>query len=133
MSLNFKMSELIHSDTAIKYNINNMPDINSLDYMLDLIFYVLQPLRDRLGRAIVITSGYRNSQVNKLVGGAVNSQHTKGQAADIVVKGYTPNQVIDIILKSGIEYDQLINEYDQWTHISFVKGKNRKQPPFKIS
>lgn len=133
MTLNFKMSELIQSDTAIRYNINNMPDINSLDCMLDLIYYVLQPLRTKLGKPIIVTSGYRNSQVNKLVKGKSNSQHVRGQAADIVVNSMTPNQLINFIMKSGIEYDQLINEYDQWTHISFVKGKNRKQPPFKIS
>lgn len=121
------MSELIQSDTANRYNINNMPDINSLDCMLDLIYYVLQPLREKLGKPITVTSGYRNSQVNKLVGGAANSQHTKGQAADIVVKDYTPTQIIEIIKLSGIEYDQCLNEYNQWTHISFVKGKNRKQ------
>lgn len=127
MILNFKMSELIRSDTAVRHNINNMPDINSLDCMLDLIHYVLQPLREKLGKPVIITSGYRNSQVNKLVGGAANSQHTKGQAADIIVKGYTPAQLVDFIKKSGIEYDQLLNEYNQWVHISYVKGKNRKQ------
>lgn len=127
MTLNFKMSELIQSDTAIKHNINNMPDINSLDCMLDLIYYVLQPLREKLGKPVIVTSGYRNSEVNKLVGGAANSQHTKGQAADITVSGLTPQQLIDFIQKSSIEYDQLINEYDRWTHISFVKGNNRKQ------
>ena len=133
MTLNFKMSELIYSDTAVRHNINNMPDINSLDCMLDLIYNVLQPLREKLGKPVIVTSGYRNSEVNRLVGGKRNSQHLNGQAADIAVKGMTPNQLIDFIVKSSIEYDQCINEYDRWVHISFVKGKNRKQPPFKIS
>ena len=138
MTLNFKMSELIHSDTAITNNINNMPDINSLDYLLELVSYVLQPLRDKIGKPMIITSGYRNSQVNKLVGGAVDkngnptSQHCKGQAADFTISGMSVQSIIDFIKKSGIEYDQLINEYDKWVHISFVKGKNRKQC-FKIS
>jgi uncharacterized protein YcbK (DUF882 family) len=131
--LNFKISELIHSDTAISHNINNMPDINSLDCLVDLIFYVLQPLREKVGKAINITSGFRNAQVNKLVGGAVDekgqpkSQHCKGQAADFTIKGMSVQAAIEFIKKSGIEYDQLINEYDKWVHISFVKGKNRKQ------
>lgn len=133
MTLNFKMSELIYSDTAVRHNINNMPDINSLDCMLDLIYNVLQPLREKLGKPVIVTSGYRNSEVNKLVGGKRNSQHLNGQAADIAVKGMTTKQLIDFIVKSGIEYDQCINEYDRWVHISFAKGKNRKQPPFKIS
>lgn len=127
MNLNFKMSELIYSETAVKKNINNMPDINSLDNMLNLIVYCLQPIRDKLKKPMVITSGYRNSQVNKLVGGVSNSQHTNGQAVDFTVSGITPAQVVDFIKKSGIEFDQLINEYDKWTHISFNKGKNRKQ------
>ena len=128
--LNFKMSELIHSDTAVRHNINNMPDINSLDCMLDLIFYCLQPLRDKLDKPIIISSGYRNPQVNKLVGGTPSSQHTKGQAVDFTVPGMTIAQLIDFIKKSGIEYDQLIDERT-WVHISFVKNKNRKQY-FKI-
>lgn len=127
MSLNFKMSELIHSNTAVQANINNMPDINSLDCMLDLIVYCLQPIRNKLNKPMTITSGYRNFTVNHLVGGVDTSQHTKGQAVDFVVKGMNIKEVIEFIKKSGIEFDQLINEYDKWVHISFVKGKNRKQ------
>lgn len=133
MNLNFKLSELIYSDTAVAKNINNMPDINSMDYMLDLIVHCLQPIRDKIGKPMIITSGYRNSRVNKLVGGAVDkngnptSQHCKGQAADFTIKGMSVGAVIEFIKKGGFEFDQLINEYDKWVHISFVKGKNRKQ------
>ena len=125
--LNFTMSELIHSDTAVKNNINNMPDINSLDCMLNLIVYCLQPIRDKLGKPMIITSGYRCAEVNKLVGGVSNSQHTKGQAADFTVSGETVEGIIFKIVTSGIEYDEIINEYDKWVHISFVKGNNRKE------
>lgn len=125
--MNFKMSELIHSDTAVRHNINNMPDINSLDCMFDLICDCLQPLRDKLKKPMIITSGYRNSEVNKLVGGVSTSQHCKGQACDFVVKGMTINQIIEFIKNSGIEFDQCISEYGQWVHISYNKGKNRKQ------
>lgn len=125
--LNFKMSELIYSETAIKNNINNMPDINSLDNMLNLIYYCLQPVRELLGAPMIITSGYRNPLVNRLVGGVNSSQHTKGQAVDFTVLGITPNQIISIIKTSKIEFDQLINEHDKWVHISYNKGKNRKQ------
>ena len=124
--LNFTISELVKSDTAEQHGINNTPDINSLDNLLELIFYVLQPLRDKLGKPMVITSGYRNSQVNKLVGGANNSGHLYGQAADFVVNGMTPAQVVEFIKKSGVEFDQCIDE-GSWTHISFNKGHNRRQ------
>lgn len=129
--LNFKISELIHSDTAVLHNINNMPDINSLDNMLDLIFYVLQPIRDRLKKPIIITSGYRCKKVNELINGSDSSQHCKGQAVDFVVQGMKPSEVVQFIRNTYIEYDQLINEYNKWVHISFNKGHNRQQY-FKI-
>ncbi len=125
--LNFTISELTKSDIAIKYNINNMPDIKSLDNLLDLIFYCLQPIRTALNEPMIITSGYRNPKVNKLAKGTINSQHLKGQAADFYVKKMGVNKVIEIIRKSQIEFDQLINEYDKWVHISFNKNNNRRQ------
>lgn len=127
MNLNFSISELTHSDKAVQMNINNMADLNSLDCLLNLICYVLQPIRDKVGKPIIISSGFRNPQVNKLVGGVSTSQHCKGQAADFNIQGMTVKAAVDFIKKSGIEYDQLINEYDKWVHISFNKGHNRKQ------
>lgn len=127
------MSELIHSDTAILHNINNMPDTNSLDCMLDLIFYFLQPVRNIAQKPVIVLSCYRNKRVNELVGGSNKSQHLRGQAVDFIIKGMTPTEIIKMIVDAGIEYDQLINEYDRWVHVSFVKDKNRKQKPFKIS
>lgn len=131
-NLNFTISELIKSDTAEKNGINNTPDINSLDNLLDLIFYVLQPLRDKLKKPIVITSGFRSVKVNALVGGVSNSQHLYGQAADITVSGMSAAQLFDFVKNSGIEYDQCINEYNSWIHVSYNKGHNRKQA-FKLS
>lgn len=125
--LNFKISELIYSETAIKNNINNMPDINSLDNLLNLIYYCLQPARELLNAPMTITSGFRNPLVNRLVGGVNSSQHLYGQAADFIIKGMTPSQIISIIKTSKIEFDQLINEYDKWVHISYNKGKNRRE------
>lgn len=125
------MSELIHSDTAILHNINNMPDINSLDNMLNLIHYVLNPIRERIKKPMIITSGYRNEKVNRLVGGKNTSQHLKGQAVDFIIQGMKPSEIVHFIRNMYIEYDQLIEEYDKWVHISYNKGNNRQQC-FKI-
>ncbi len=132
MQLNFTITELVHSDNAIKAGIDNTPTIAQIDNLLNLIFYCLQPIRDKLKKPMIITSGFRNKKVNALANSKPNSQHLEGKAADFIVKGMTPAQIIDFIVKTNIEYDQLINEYNKWVHISFNKGKNRKQPPFRI-
>lgn len=135
MKLNFTMSELLHSDEAIRHKINNIPnDKQILDNLLLLITECLQPIREYIGKPVRVTSGYRCQTLNDLptIRGAKNSQHLTGQAADIVISGMTPKQIIEKIIASGVEYDQLINEYDLWTHISFNKSHNRRQPPFKI-
>mgnify|MGYP001138312602 CR=1 FL=1 len=134
--LYFKLSELIHSDTAVKYNINNMPTVAHLDCMLDLIYYVLQPIREHFGVPVDITGGYRSwalwEKLRKLGRNpAKNSQHLCGQAVDFTVRGKNTKEVFNWIKSSKIEFDQLIYEYDStgnvWIHISFVKGKNRRQ------
>ena len=129
-NLNFSISELIKSDKARQHNIKNTPSISQVDNMLNLIFYCLQPIRDYLGKPIIITSGFRNPELNKLVGGKANSQHLEGKAADFIVQGETVAGIIFKIQTSNFEYDQLIHEKingKEWVHISFNKGKNRKQ------
>jgi hypothetical protein len=131
--MNFKLSELIHSDTAIKYNINNMPNIDALDNMLELIVYCLQPLRECLKKPVIITNGYRSYALWKKLqemgyNPSKTSQHLFGQACDIKVNGMSQEALFKFIKSSGIEYDQLIWEQDSnCVHISYVKGKNRKQ------
>lgn len=126
MNLNFSIKELIRSQNAINAGIDNTPNIEQIDNLLNLIFYCLQPIRDKLKKPMIITSGFRNSKVNFLAGGRINSQHLEGKAADFKVNGMTVQQIINFIVNSGIEFDQLINE-KTWVHISFNKGKNRKQ------
>ena len=127
MSLNFKISELIHSDRAIEKNINNMPDIDALDNMLELIVYCLQPIRNLIKKPMIITSGYRCEKLNELIDGSEKSQHMRGQAADFKISGMKPKEIVEIIKNSPIPFDQLINEYDSWVHVSYSKGKNRRQ------
>ncbi len=125
--LNFSFSELINSEIAKKNKINNIPDISSMDNILNLIVFCLQPIRNLINKPMIVTSGFRCENVNKIVGGSSNSQHKTGQAVDFIIKDMIPSAIIDIILNSNIEFDQLINEYNKWVHISFNKANNRKQ------
>lgn len=129
IQLNFTMSELLHSDIAEKYNISNIPDKKSLDNMLILICECLQPIRNYIAKPMIIYSGYRSPRLNghPLINGKSNSQHCTGQAVDFTIKGMTPKQIIEKIKASGVEFDQIINEHNIWVHISYNKGKNRKQ------
>ena len=129
MNLNFTMSELLHSDIAEKYNISNIPDKKSLDNMLYLIVDCLQPIRNYIGKPMVISSGYRSPRLNghPIINGSQTSQHTKGEAVDFTIKGMTIKQIIEKVKDSGVEFDQLINEKNVWCHISYRKGENRKQ------
>ena len=130
MKLNFTMSELLHSDEANRNKINNIPnDKQILDNLLLLITECLQPIRNYIGKPIKVTSGYRCQTLNNLptIRGAKNSEHLTGRAADIVVSGMTPRQLIEKIKASGVEYRQLINEHNLWVHISYSKGNNIKQ------
>ena len=127
--LNFSITELCKSDVARKNNISNIPQILSIyDNMLELIVNLLQPLRNKLGKPMIISSGYRCAKLNKLVGGSGTSHHLNGYAVDFVVVDRKVNEVIDFIRKSGLKWTQLIEEHSngtKWVHISYDK-KNLK-------
>ena len=126
ISKNFNLKEF----TKTSIPIPNNPSQRAKENIFYLVEYVLQPLRDYLGVPIIVTSGYRNHAVNTLVGGAVSSQHLKGEAADIVIKGMDPLQVVKAIEDLGLPYDQVIAEYKggkSWTHVSVKETGNRFQ------
>jgi len=130
LSKNFVLSEITHSNTAKRLGIRNEPTESHLQNMQHLITNLIQPLRDALG-PIRISSGYRNPSLNRAIGGSVSSQHCKGEALDLQFweVGQMNNKVIyDWIIKSDIEFDQMINEFDfAWIHISLKDKGNRKQ------
>ena len=82
------------------------------------------------GKAVMVNSAFRSAQVNAAVGSKETSQHRVGCAADLRVPGMTPDQVVKAIMSKGLPYDQLIREFDRWTHVSIPndpKGKPRGQ------
>ena len=84
----------------------------------------LEEVRKVLGKPIMINSAFRSIEVNAAVGGVKSSQHCLGCAADIRVPGMTPDEVVRAIMASKIQYDQLIREFDSWTHISIPNTPN---------
>lgn len=131
---NFKLSEFFASSTADKNGIKNEPSLDekaTVERNINLLVaYVLDPLRDVLYTPIIITSGYRNPQVNKLVGGANNSQHMLGCAADFHVQGFTSSMMRNVFLYiyDNMDFDQLIYYRSKnIIHISYVENSNRHE------
>jgi len=129
ISKNFSLAELVASTTAYNYKIDNTPTPEIINNLVKLVENTLQPIRYLWGNPVFVSSGYRNPKLNGLVGGAQNSQHITGQAADISVGTSLNNKkLFDMIVNSNIPYDQLIDESNyQWIHVSYNANGNRKQ------
>ena len=127
------MEELYASATATAKGINNKPSVQQMINLVYLCAYVLEPLRVAMGEPIKIDSGFRCQQLNKAVGGVYNSQHMKGQAADLCIDGdIQKGRKWFNYIKNHLPFDQLIWEHNSkgtyWVHVSFVYpdfGKNR--------
>jgi len=123
----FTLEELTHTDHREFENTPNDAEIANLERLA----LFLEEVREVLGKkAITVNSAFRCKQVNDAVGSKDTSQHRIGCAADIRVAGMTPDEVVKAVIASGIGYDQVIREFDRWTHISVpsVAGSNpRKQ------
>jgi zinc D-Ala-D-Ala carboxypeptidase len=117
LSEHFTLDELTISETAARKGLDNTPDNDALMNLRRLALF-LEKVREVLNKPIKVNSAYRAPKVNASVGGSKTSQHCLGCAADIKVIGMSPDQVVKAIKGSNIEYDQVIREYDSWTHIS---------------
>jgi uncharacterized protein YcbK (DUF882 family) len=127
LSEHFSLSEMTFSQTATRRGLDNTPSAPVVKNLKTLCEKVLEPLREKLGKPIHVTSGYRSEVVNAAVGGVSNSQHLLGEAADIVVPGMSVQELFNFVRNSGIEFDQLINEYGRWVHVSYTtRHPNRK-------
>ena len=127
------MEELYASATATAKGINNKPSVQQMINLVYLCAYVLEPLRVAMGEPIKIGSGFRCQQLNKAVAGVYNSQHMKGQAADLCIDGdIQKGRKWFNYIKNHLPFDQLIWEHNSkgtyWVHVSFVYpdfGRNR--------
>lgn len=142
LTQNFTLSELTRSETASRLHINNNPGTIPIQNLQKLCDSILQPLRNAYGKPIFVNSGYRSPTLNKAIGGATNSQHMLGQAADItarhsIQKGADAaanhdyreenKRLFNLIISLKLPFDQLIDEKNfSWIHVSFGP-RNRRQ------
>ncbi|MBQ4388026.1 MAG: peptidase M15 [Prevotella sp.] len=133
ISKNFTLDEMTASKTAKLKGIINAPGVDEVCNMCALVHHVLQPLRDAMGEQVKIGSGYRCTRLNQAVGGVTNSQHIRGEAADLCIDGDKAKgkRWFDWITVH-CEFDQLIWEHNAkgsyWIHVSYRSdGKNRLQ------
>lgn len=126
LSPNFTLEELTHTDHR---NLENEPNETELANLKRLAEFLEEVKALLGGKPIIVNSAFRSKAVNDAVGSSDRSQHRLGCAADIRVPGMTPNEVVSKIIESDIEYDQVIREFDRWTHVSIpnIEGNPARQ------
>ena len=123
LSLHFTLEELTTTDHR---QFDNTPNTDELANLVRLAKF-LEQVKDVLGgKPVMINSAFRCKQVNDAVGSKDTSQHRIGCAADIRVPGMTPDEVVKAVMSAGLGYDQIIREFDRWTHISIPNNPEDK-------
>ncbi len=125
----FTLGELTRSDTAEREGIPNQPTAAEIECLRTLCVAILDPLREAIARPIKVNSGYRGPALNRRIGGAANSQHAQGKAADIQAPGMAVLALFQTVIRLGLPFDQLIyeakNATAKWVHVSHNAGANR--------
>ena len=115
MTPHFSLAEITITDHREFKNEPNPSEIANLQRLAELLEQVKVAIG---GKPVMVNSAFRSKQVNDAVGSKDTSQHRLGCAADIRVPGVTPDQVVKAIMAAKLPFDQLIREFDRWTHIS---------------
>jgi hypothetical protein len=127
LSEHFTLEELTHTDHR---EFSNEPNESETENLKRLAGFLEQVKEILGGKPIMVNSAFRSKEVNDAVGSKDTSQHRVGCAADIRIPGMTPDEVVKTIMASDLQFDQIIREFDRWTHISIPNKKDtpaRKQ------
>ena len=127
LSEHFTLDELTASETAARNGWDNTPNPDELANLKRLADFLEEVKQVLGGKPVMINSAFRAKKVNDAVGSKDSSQHRVGCAADIRVPSMTPDEVVKAVIASGIGYDQVIREFDHWTHIS-IPNKPEDKP-----
>ena len=134
LSKHFKLEEFTKSMTATRKGIDNNPGAGDIKNLENVCYEILEPLRAKFEKPIIITSGYRSEELCEAIGSSKTSQHAKGQAADFEIFGVS-NQELVIWINENLDFDQMILEFwkgpdepnSGWVHCSYKSEGNRKQ------
>lgn len=128
LSPHFTLAELTVSQTAARSGLKNSPNVAQTQALTQLCLGILEPLRARVNRQITVSSGFRSPTINRRIGGSASSQHCKGEAADFTIPGMTVAEVVALIVAMRLPYDQIIDEFGKWVHVSHkASGIQRRQ------
>lgn len=125
LSPHFTLDEFTKSQTAARWGIDNTPNQTVMGNLIKTASF-MEEVRRICAAPIIISSGYRCMELNRKIGGSMNSQHMTGQAVDFTAKGLTLDEIMQRLITSNLDYDQLILEYNSWIHISW-SDKPRRQ------
>ena len=139
LTTNFTMEELCRSATAERHGLRNWPEAGDeecrvRENLRSLCLDVLQPLREHVGGPIVVNSGYRSKEVNRLVGGVKNSQHLTGEAADLRIESTKQGREWAEWIMDNCDFDQMLlesNGRSVWLHVSAKRDKSLNRRTFK--
>ena len=137
LSENFTLEELIRSNTAERMGIDNVPkDEKVVENLRSLCLEVLQQLRDYFGAPVHINSGYRCPELNMAVGGVKNSQHCRGEAADIRIVSPKQGREWAAWIEDNCRFDQMLLERNKsgavWLHVSCKRDASKNRQSFTI-
>lgn len=127
LSEHLDLVEVTRSEYAKRNGINNMPNPEYTENLIELAQKIFEPIRKHFNKPIHISSGFRSKILNERIGGSKNSQHTKGEALDIDQGNRKDNMEIFEFIKNNLPFDQLINEFGyDWIHVSYnTDGRQR--------
>jgi len=123
LSLHFTLEELTFTDHR---EYDNTPNEQELANLKRLSLFLEEVKKLLGGKAIMVNSAFRSAEVNRAVGSTDKSQHRLGCACDFRVPNMTPDEVVQAIINSDLQYDQCIREFDRWTHVSIPNIENAK-------
>jgi len=133
LSINFTLSELTKSETALRYDMDNSPTQEVIGCLQALAVYVLQPVREHYATGVKVNSGFRHPEVNAKVGGSKTSDHCRGMAADIEIPGVS-NYELAHWIQENLSFTQVILEFytpgvpdSGWVHVSYDPSNLKKQ------